>query len=105
MSFENATARPWKVNFDSDFDLLKIIAADDGKPGQRVVCEGDDTERTQHDFELMVLSVNTRDRLMNAAQAAVHALRSYEYGNSAPALAQEVVAALEAALKLARGDQ
>lgn len=39
--------------------------------------------------------------LMKAAAAAVHALRSYQYGNSSPELAEEVADALEAAIKKA----
>jgi hypothetical protein len=39
--------------------------------------------------------------LMTAAAAAVHALRSYQYGNSSPELAEEVADALEAAIKKA----
>lgn len=39
--------------------------------------------------------------LTKAAAAAVHALRSYQYGNSSPELAEEVADALEAAIKKA----
>jgi hypothetical protein len=56
-------------------------------------------------WEAHAAAVNARDQLMNAAQAASHALKSYEYGNSSPELAQEVIVALEAALAKARGEQ
>jgi hypothetical protein len=39
--------------------------------------------------------------LVKAAIAAVHALRSYQYGNSSPELAEEIADALEAAIEAA----
>ena len=39
--------------------------------------------------------------LVKAAIAAVHALRSYQYGNSSPDLAEEIADALEAAIEAA----
>jgi hypothetical protein len=54
------------------------------------------------DWEHMYWNIKS---LMNSAQAASYALKSYEYGNSSPELAQEVIVALEAALAKARGEQ
>lgn len=67
-----------------------------------LVCVVPDRER--HYADLIVTAVNAHADLMNAAQAAVYALKSYEYGNSSPELAQGVIVALEAALKLARSE-
>ena len=43
--------------------------------------------------------------LIKVASAAVHALRSYQYGNSSPELAEEVADALEEAIKRANDPQ
>jgi hypothetical protein len=40
--------------------------------------------------------------LIEAAEAAVHALRSYQYGNQSTELAREIADALDAALKPAQ---
>jgi hypothetical protein len=40
-----------------------------------------------------------REVLLKATEAAFHALRSYQYGNASPELAEEVADACEAALK------
>lgn len=104
MSFENATPRPWTKN--NTYGWLE------GANGTQVTVydlgismrmnSPDEEERAN--AELIVTAVNARDDLMNAAQAAIHALKSYQYGNSSPDLAQEVIVALEAALKLARAE-
>jgi len=43
--------------------------------------------------------------LLRAAVAAVHALRSYQYGNSAPDLAEEIADALDKAVGAALDDR
>jgi hypothetical protein len=52
-----------------------------------------------HDQRLMT-AVNALS-LREAAEAALHALRSYQYGNTAPDLAEGCADVLEAALKKA----
>lgn len=130
MPFENATPRPWFVNdlraskmrelgWDGPLTVDVIHILD--RPPSEIARTGDSynsiiakivfdnrseelTEGNLADAELIVTAVNAHADLMNAAQAAVYALKSYEYGNSSPELAQGVVAALEAALKLARAE-
>ena len=43
-----------------------------------------------------------RDTLLQAAEAAFHALRSYQYGNASPDLAEEIADRLDLVLKLVK---
>lgn len=45
------------------------------------------------------------DELIKAGLAAVHALRSYQYGNASPELAEEIADVLEAAILQNRRDR
>lgn len=103
MAFENATPRPWAVRFDHDFENLEIVAPDDGKPGRRVVCEGDDTERTQHDFELIVTAVNAHDGLVESVTNLLSLVRAHTGPDDA--IANAAIEQAEAVLNLARGEQ
>lgn len=48
--------------------------------------------------ELIVTAVNERERLREALHAAVHVVRSYQHGNSAPDLADDFVSRAAALL-------
>jgi len=69
----------------SPFDEAVIVI--DGREEEtiRVECPG-----AAELAEQLVLLVNNRDLIVKTLLAAAHALRSYQFGNSAPDLAQSI---------------
>lgn len=63
---------------DGENDLIALIPH-----------EGDNSSAVA-DANNIVRACNNHDALVEAVTAASHALRSYQYGNTAPALAEEI---------------
>jgi hypothetical protein len=86
---EHVTARPFPVlaiaDTGSPFDEAVIVI--DGHEEETIVieCAGalDLAER-------LVAFVNARAEIVQALTAAMHALRSYEFGNASPDLARDI---------------
>jgi len=76
--------------------LDEAVITIDGREEDQIVisCEGslDLADR-------LIRYVNARDDVVKALTAAANALRSYEYGNSAPDLAHDIAAHCEAVSK------
>lgn len=79
---------------DSPFDEAVILI--DGREEEtiRIECEG-----ALELADRLIRYVNAHDQVIKALTAAAHALRSYEFGNSAPDLAHDIAAYCDAASK------
>lgn len=80
----------------SPFDEAVILIG--GREEETITVECDDAVAFA---ELLIQVVNGQEALFNALQAAMYALRSYEFGNASPELAQSIANTCEALLKQA----
>lgn len=87
---------PWQ-RFDSD--SLEIMAADSHEVCNVFQCGGiREINEAEANTELIITAVNERERLREALHTAVHVVRSYQHGNSAPDLADDFVSRAAALL-------
>lgn len=105
-----ASEGEWRYEFRPDekypdLGIYTILAPnpDAGKEGvvysgaEVAIADTDDKESAAQ----IVREHNAHRKLVEALQAAVHAMRSYQYGNASPDLAEEVAACAYAAILLA----
>jgi hypothetical protein len=90
------TALPRLELADAVSGLDEAVITINGREEDQIIvsCEGslDLADR-------LIRYVNARDDVIKALTAAAHALRSYEYGNSAPDLAHDIAAHCDAVSK------
>ncbi|WKA31627.1 hypothetical protein [Bradyrhizobium roseum] len=80
----------------SPFDEAVLIV--DGREEHTITIECENALDLAHH---LILYVNAHDQVVETLKAAMHALRSYQFGNSAPDLAQGIADDLEALIKQA----
>lgn len=78
----------------SPFDEAVLIIGDREEDTITIECEGALDLAHQ-----LILYVNAHDQIVKTLTAAMHALRSYQFGNSAPDLAQGIADDLEVLIK------
>lgn len=113
----NHTPGPWQFRSGAALDVetnkglerlitpphvVKISVNDDGLRTTAFVCA---CESTTLPNEANARLIAASPRLLLVAQAASHALKSYQHGNSSPMLAKEIAAALDEAIADAEGRQ
>jgi predicted xylose isomerase-like sugar epimerase len=98
---DDHTPTPWIAAGHSDFrgadnHLIGMVNPTGG---------GVSPKRAKADRALILRAVNSHDALLSVIETASHALRSYQYGNSATDLAEEIANVCDAAVKEATGQE
>lgn len=90
---------PWRLT--GEIDAIMVLSFDN----KAVFYNEPHNEMSpsQEDTEFIVTAVNSHEELLEACRAAFHALRSFQFGNSATELAEEIANVCEVAIKKAEG--
>lgn len=104
MNFENATPRPWTKTQYGELvgsNGLRVIAYD---LGVALVMSGPDDEERDNG-QLIVTAVNAHDSLLRELTKAREIVEKWcHYQGNSPALFDEYLTSIDAALKLARAE-